>query len=115
MAWRGELLKSIRASHVLVASLPLLAEVLEVLRRPKIQKLHGQDDRGIRRFISALYKAAAIVVVPPPIPRAVPHDHKDDAILLTSIGGKADILTTRDQHFFIPMFFHLPRVTGCGL
>lgn len=76
--------------------------MLEVLRRPKIQKLHGQDDRGIRRFISTLYKASAIVVVPPPVPRVVPHDPKDDAVLLTAIGGKADVLTTRDQHLFHP-------------
>jgi predicted nucleic acid-binding protein len=87
---------------VLVASLPLLAEVLEELRRPKIQALHGRDERGIRPYVSALYKAAAIVVVPQPVPRVVPHDPKDDAVLLTAIGGKADILTTRDQHLFHP-------------
>src|SRR5437762_13284835 len=89
-----ELLKEIRAAHTLVASSPLLAEVLEVLRRPKIQALHGHDERGIRRYISALYKAAAIAVVPKPMPRIVPHDAKDDAVMLTAIGGRADILTT---------------------
>jgi putative PIN family toxin of toxin-antitoxin system len=98
----GELLKLIRASHLLVASLPLLAEVLQVLRRPKIQALHGLDEHGIRRFVTALYKAALIVQVPHPIPRVVPHDPKDDAILLTAIGGKAERLATRDQHLFHP-------------
>ncbi len=53
----GELLKRIRASHLLVASLPLLAEALQVLRRPKIQALHGLDEQGIRRFVKSLYKA----------------------------------------------------------
>src|SRR5438046_21584 len=84
----GELLKRIRAGHVLVASLPLLAEVLEVLRRPKIQALHRQDERGIRRYVSALYKAAAVVIVPQSVPRIVPHDPKDDAVLLTAVGGR---------------------------
>jgi putative PIN family toxin of toxin-antitoxin system len=98
----AELLQRIRASHLLVASHPLLVEVLGVLRRPKIQSLHGRDERGIRRFVSSLYKASTIVHVPSPTPRVVPHDPKDDAILLTAIGGKADILTTRDRHFFHP-------------
>ena len=98
----GELLKFIRASHQLVASLPLLAEVLQVLRRPKIQALHRLDEQGIRRFVKALYKAALIVQVPEPIPRVVPHDPKDDAIMLTAIGGKAERLATRDQHLFHP-------------
>ncbi len=92
----GELLRQIRASHVLLASLPLLAEVLNVLRRPNMQKLHGLDERGMHRFVSSLYKAATIVVVPQPIPRVVP----DDAVLLTAIGGKASYLATRDHHLF---------------
>ena len=98
----GELLKRVRGSHVLVSSLPILAEVLAVLRRPKVRALHGHDERGVRRYVSAVYKAATIVVVPHPIPRIVPHDPKDDAVLLTAIGGKAEMLTTRDRHLFHP-------------
>src|SRR5437762_13920386 len=79
----GELLRQIRASHVLLSSLPLLAELLTVLRRPAMQKLHGFDERGMRRFIRSLYKAATIVVVPQPIPRIVPDDPNDDAVLRT--------------------------------
>lgn len=98
----AELLHRIRSSHVLVASLPLLSEVLVVLRRPKIQALHGLDERGIRRYVSALYNAAAMVHVPHPVPRVVPHVPKDDPILITAIGGKANDLATRDQHLFHP-------------
>lgn len=98
----SELLRRIRASHVLIASLPLLSEVLEVLRRPKIQALHGLSDYGIRRYVSTLYKAAAIVKVPQPVPRVVPRDSQDDVIVITAIGGRADVLATRDQHLFHP-------------
>lgn len=98
----GELLRRIRRSHVLVASHPLLAELFSVMRRPKIQALHGRDEHGIRRFVASLYKAAAIVQLPQPLPRVVPFDPKDDAVLLTAIGAKADVLTTRDQHFLHP-------------
>ena len=95
-----------------MASLPLLEEVLQVLRRPKIQALHRLDEQGIRRFVKALYKAALIVHVPQPIPRVVPHDPKDDAIMLTAIGGKAERLATRDQHLFHPDVLKIAATYG---
>jgi len=98
----SELMRRIRASHVLISSLPILAEVFEVLRRPKIRLLHGRDDKEIRRFVVALYRASAIVRLPFPVPRVVPHDPKDDAVLLTAMGGQADVLATRDHHLFHP-------------
>jgi putative PIN family toxin of toxin-antitoxin system len=94
----GELLGRIRTSHELVLSLPILAELLEVLRRPKIQALHGLDEHGIRRFVTALYKVSEIVTLPQPIPRVALHDPDDDAVLFTALGGRADVLATRDRH-----------------
>ncbi|HEX5446750.1 MAG TPA: putative toxin-antitoxin system toxin component, PIN family [Pirellulales bacterium] len=81
----AELLARIRSSHVLVASYPLLAELLVVLRRPKIRALHGLDERGIRRFVSSLYKIPNIVQVPKSLPRIVPRDPKDDAQELRAV------------------------------
>lgn len=98
----SELLRRIRQDHALVASYPLLAETLNVLRRPRIRSLHGGDEHDIRRFISSLYKAAAIVQVPQFLPRVIPRNPKDDAVLMTALGGQADVLATRDQHFFDP-------------
>lgn len=98
----ADLLRQIRGSHVLVVSLPLLTEVLEVLRHPKIQVLHGLHERGIRRFVTALYKTAVIALMPRPLPRLVPLDPEDDFVLFTAIAGRADVLTTRDQHLFHP-------------
>jgi len=94
------LLRQIRVSHTLITSRPLLSELLDVLRRPKIRQLHGRDEDGIRRFVSSVYKVATVVALPHPMPRLIPQDPKDDPVLMTAIGGKADILTTRDQHFF---------------
>lgn len=111
----GELLRQIRASHVLIASLQVLTETLIVLQRPQIRALHGLDDRGIRRFITSLYKAASIVVVPRPIPRVVPNDPKDDAVLLTAIGGKANYLATRDKHLFHPNVVALAAQYGVSI
>lgn len=49
-----------------------------------------------------MYKVAIIVRVPRSLPRVVPGDPKDDPVLMTALGGQANVLTTRDQHFFDP-------------
>ncbi|HVA50556.1 MAG TPA: putative toxin-antitoxin system toxin component, PIN family [Pirellulales bacterium] len=108
----SELLRRIRLGHALVASYPLLVETLDVLRRPRIQSLHGRDEHGIRRFISSLYKVAIIVRIPQSLPRVIPSDPKDDFVLITAIGGQASILTTRDQHFFDPGVLAFAAVHG---
>jgi predicted nucleic acid-binding protein len=60
----AELLATIASEHVLVMSPYLLAELLEVLRRPKIRALHGLDEQGIRRIISRVYKLSAMITHP---------------------------------------------------
>lgn len=107
-----DLLRRICGSHVLLTSYPILAELLIVLRRPKIQALHGRNEQGIHRFISSLYRAATVVRLPQPVPRLVPHDAKDDAVLFTAIAGHANVLTTRDRHFFEPSVISLAAAHG---
>jgi len=94
----SQLLQLIAIEHVLVSSFAQLAELLDVMRRPSIVGLHKLDDRGIRRFITRLYKLAAVVPLPTNFPRIVPGDSKDDAILMTAIAGKAAVLCTLDRH-----------------
>lgn len=108
----SELPRRIRHDHALAASYPLLAETLDVLRRPRIRSLHGRDEHGIRRFISSLYKAAIVVQVPQFPPRVIPRDPKDDSVLMTALGGQADILTTRGQHFFDPGVLAFAKAHG---
>jgi predicted nucleic acid-binding protein len=57
----AELLKTIARKHVLVTSAFQLAELLEVLRRPKLCALHSRDERGIRHIVSGVYKLSAVV------------------------------------------------------
>jgi putative PIN family toxin of toxin-antitoxin system len=96
----SELLTLIKSAHELVALPPLLAEVLLVMRRPRIQTLHRLDEQGIRRLVSRLYKVANLVQLPPLTVSIVRRDCKDDPILLTAVAGGANILATRDRHFF---------------
>src|SRR5437868_1463435 len=83
----AELLKKIASDHLLVTSVFQLAELLDVLRRPKIRALHGRDERGIRRVISSIYKLSVVVPLPADIPEVVPDDPKDNPIVVTAIAG----------------------------
>jgi putative PIN family toxin of toxin-antitoxin system len=94
----AELLRIIAKEHSLVVSLPVLGELYDVLRRPQIRVLHRLPDEQIRRAISRLYKLGIVVALPSALPLAVPHDPKDDPIVMTAIAGKADVLCTLDQH-----------------
>ena len=92
------LLRLIAVDHLLVTSVSQLAELLDVLRRPRIRALHGLNERGIRRFISRLYKLAVVVPVPIEIPSVVPRDPKDNAIVMAAVAGEAEVLRTLDRH-----------------
>lgn len=96
----ADLLQRIYDDHVLIVSHPLLVELLTVIRRPHLAKLHGLDEFGTRQFIRAIYRIATIVPVPEPMPRVIPHDPKDDAVFLTAVSGHADVLVTRDADFY---------------
>lgn len=94
----AELLGIIARDHSLVTSLAVLGELYDVLRRPQIRALHQLDDQRIRRVVSRLYKLSIVVPLPADMPPAVPHDSKDDPIVMTAIIGKADALCTLDRH-----------------
>jgi putative PIN family toxin of toxin-antitoxin system len=94
-----ELLRMIARDHSLVTSLHVLSELYDVLRRPKIRKLHKLRDAKIRRVVSRIYKLATVVPLPTPVPVTVPRDPKDNPIVLTAVAGHAEILCTLDRHF----------------
>jgi putative PIN family toxin of toxin-antitoxin system len=98
----AELVRLIARDHLLVTSLYVLSELYEVLRRPKIRKLHRLRDVKIRRIVSRLYSLATVVPLPTPVPVAVPHDPKDNPIVVTAVAGHAEILCTRDRHLHEP-------------
>jgi uncharacterized protein len=94
----AELLKTLISGHILITSPPLLAETLEVLRRPAIGKLHGLDDQALRRFISRLVRCSVVVPLPANVTEVVPRDSDDNVIVATAVLGKAEVLCTRDKH-----------------
>jgi putative PIN family toxin of toxin-antitoxin system len=94
----AELLRMVAHDHSLIVSLPVLSEVYDVLRRPRIRSFHGLSDARIRRFVSRLFKLGILVQLPAALPLAVPLDPKDDPIVMTAIVGKANVLCTLDRH-----------------
>jgi putative PIN family toxin of toxin-antitoxin system len=98
----AELVRIVAKDHSLVTSSYVLAELLDVLRRPRIRQLHKLRDVKIRRVISRFYKLSAHVSLPSPPPVVVPRDPKDNPIVMTAVAGHADILCTLDRHLHEP-------------
>jgi putative PIN family toxin of toxin-antitoxin system len=96
----AELLRLIAERHTLIVSPYVLSELYDVLRRPKIRSLHQLSEMHVRRVISRLYQLAVVVSLPEALPDAVPHDPKDNPIVMTAIAGRADVLCTLDHHFY---------------
>ena len=90
----AELLRTIAHEHSLIASLHVLSELYDVLRRPRIRKLHKLRDRQIRRVITRFYKLVTLVPVPSAMPMSVPKDPKDHPVVMTAIAGKTEVLCT---------------------
>ena len=78
---------------VLVTSRAINAEILEVVRRPRLQKRYGPTWK-ISTLAQMLEKRARVVVDPPPV--AFSPDPNDDKFLSAAVGGKAGYLVTGD-------------------
>lgn len=98
----AELVRIVARDHSLVTSFHVLSELYDVLRRPKIRKLHKLRDAKIRRVISRFYKLATVMPLPSPMPVVVPQDPKDNPIVMTAVAGQAEVLCTLDRHLHDP-------------
>jgi putative PIN family toxin of toxin-antitoxin system len=98
-AAREVLLLIIQQPHTLITAAPLLTELARILQYPRVRALHGLDDVGVQTYLHAVEVGSAVVspVSPPPIQT---RDPDDDLVIATAIAGKADVICTRDRHFF---------------
>ena len=95
---REVLERLLSGSHILITSAPLIAEVVDVLRRSSLRRLHGMSDNRITEFIATLESSSDVFALPTTIPALVPHDPKDNAVLATAIVGRAEVICTLDRH-----------------
>ncbi len=91
----GHIVYDYADSYTLVISEPIVLEVLDVLRRPEVNRLFrtlpGRDPAAI---IAILQAAEAVDVTDIP---AVSRDPKDDKFLATAIAADADYLVSEDR------------------
>lgn len=89
-AWRDD------AIEVIVA-LPILDEIGEVLRRPRIKRKYRIQEAEIARYLELITAGATIVAVTGTMKLC--RDPDDDVQLEAAIAGKAKYLVTRDDGY----------------
>jgi putative PIN family toxin of toxin-antitoxin system len=89
--------------HELITSVTLVEEAADVLGRPRLRARHQMDDAAIRTALDRLYAGfRAPMTLPSSATRLVPHDPKDDAVILTAQSGHAEVICTLDKHLHHP-------------
>jgi uncharacterized protein len=83
----------VRARGEIVYSMATLAELVEVLYRPRLQRYITEEER--RRFLS-LFRQQATLISPSVEIRAC-RDPKDDKFLELAVSANAKLILTRDQ------------------
>jgi putative PIN family toxin of toxin-antitoxin system len=89
--WRGSphaLMEQVRASALILISSPaLLAELAEVMNRPKFRVILARSKTDPERTLGELRRLAEIID-PPPLPSPVSRDPSDDAVLPSRLQRK---------------------------
>jgi predicted nucleic acid-binding protein len=89
--------------HALITSAELIGEAADVLARPRLRVRHKLDDQAIAKALDQLYSGfPPPVTLPSSSTSIVPHDSKDDIVVLTAITGRADAICTLDAHLHEP-------------
>jgi uncharacterized protein len=81
------------AQGVILVSLPLIAELDEVLNRPKFERYVTREER--ERFLEALIREATLVEIDEVI--QICRDPKDDKVLELAVSGQATYVITGDE------------------
>jgi putative PIN family toxin of toxin-antitoxin system len=97
--WCGKphaLMEQVRAGGLnLISSPALLAELAEVISRPKVQAILARSNTDPERTLRELRRLAEIID-PPPLPAPVSRDPADDAVLALAAASQADLIITGD-------------------
>ena len=124
LLWSGtphRLIEEVRAGTLtLITSSALLAELGEVIRRPKFRTILTRSGTDPERTLSELRRLAEIVD-PRPLPAPVSRDPDDDAVLALAVTSQADLIITGDAdllvlgtHAGIPVIDAAAAITRIG-
>jgi uncharacterized protein len=87
--------------HLVIISDFLLAELRRILHYPRLKRMHGFDNEKIEHVVTIIETAAVrIEVREDDVVRVVPDDLDDDYIVAAAVSAGADILCTRNRHFY---------------
>jgi putative PIN family toxin of toxin-antitoxin system len=84
---------AIRTRGDIVYSIPTLAELVDVIYRPRLQRYIREEER--RRFL-VLFRQQAILIEPK-VEIRVCRDPKDDKFLELAVAASAEAILTRDR------------------
>jgi uncharacterized protein len=97
--WRRRphaLIEQVRAGTLTLISSPaLLAELAEVMNRPKFQVILARTNTDPEQTLGELRRFAEIID-PPPLPAPVSRDPSDDKVLALATASQADLIITGD-------------------
>lgn len=100
LLWRGPahaLLEQVRNGSVTFLSSPeLLAELADVLARPKFDAILSRSNSS-REQMLAQVRILAELTDPPPLPKPVCRDPDDDAVLALATAALADVIVSGDD------------------
>jgi putative PIN family toxin of toxin-antitoxin system len=92
----ARLVKAGRDGHfTVVSSLPLLDELQDVLKRPRIMKIRQYAQTEYETFIACV--GAVVQLVPVSGELRLCRDHDDDIVLETALRGNATYVVSRDE------------------
>jgi putative PIN family toxin of toxin-antitoxin system len=104
LLWQGTphtLIEQVRAGTLTLVSSPaLLAELAEVVARPKFWAVLVQPDTNAERMLADVRRLAEIVD-PPPLPAPVSRDPDDDAVLALAVATQADLIVSGDADLLV--------------
>ncbi|HEX7183819.1 MAG TPA: putative toxin-antitoxin system toxin component, PIN family [Thermoanaerobaculia bacterium] len=91
-----------RAFHF-VTSEPLLAELVDVLRSPRLQKYAPFSDLDLRRILGVLRRVALVVPGHYQGLDKVPSDLKDNIVVCCALEAGAEYIVTDDRRDLLPL------------
>jgi putative PIN family toxin of toxin-antitoxin system len=104
LIWHGSphaLLERVRAGALTLVSSPaLLAELADVLGRPKFSVALALSGTDAARMLAEV-RILADIVDPPRLPTPVSHDADDDAVLALAVAAHADLIVSGDDDLLI--------------
>jgi putative PIN family toxin of toxin-antitoxin system len=96
--------------YTVILSIPLLAELREVLRRPRMSRKYGIVEDDIDNLVRLLVRNGEVVT--PTRTIRVCRDPRDDMFLEAAVAGRADVIVSGDEDLLVLDPFEGIKIVG---